>query len=102
MEENVSLQDVKDAVGKVMHPAIKCTLVELGIATDISLDGNQAIITLALPALGIPPAIINYFTTNLTEALAPTGLSVKFDKREMSSEEKQRFFSLEHANWKGL
>jgi len=102
MAENVTLQDVQDAAGKVKHPAINSTLVELGIATDIRLEGSSAKITLALPALNIPAGIINYFVETLTDAMDEIGVSLEIDKREMNDSERQRFFSLEQANWKGL
>ena len=102
MAENISLQDVKDAAAKVRHPAINSTLVELGIVNDIRLDGTHAKITLALPALNIPPAITKYFIDNLTGALGAIGVSLAVDQRVMDEEERQRFFSMEQANWKGL
>jgi metal-sulfur cluster biosynthetic enzyme len=102
MAENVSLQNVEDAVKNVMHPAINCSLVDLGIVKDVTLDGNSARMTLVLPALGIPPAIINYFKTNLSNALQNIGVSLDTDIREMDHVEKQKFFSMEQANWKGL
>jgi ATP-binding protein involved in chromosome partitioning len=102
MAENVSLQDVKNAIKNVMHPAINCSLVDLGIVKDVTLDGKSARITLVLPALGIPSAIINYFKTNLSNALQNIGVSLDTDIREMDDEEKQKFFSLEQEKWKGL
>jgi metal-sulfur cluster biosynthetic enzyme len=102
MAENVSLQDVEDAVGKVMHPAINSSLLALGIVKDIDFDGNDASLTLALPALNIPPAITNYMIDSLTEALQEIGVGVNVSTREMDDEERQRFFSMEQQNWKGL
>ncbi len=102
MGGNVSLEDVQEAVGKVMHPAINSTLLDLGIVKDIDFDGINASLTLALPALNIPPAITNYMIDSLTEALQEIGVGINVNTREMDDEERQRFFSLEQQNWKGL
>jgi metal-sulfur cluster biosynthetic enzyme len=102
MAENVTLQDVKEAAGKVKHPAINSTLVDLGIATDIRLEGSTAKITIALPFMAIPDAIKNYFRQTLTAAVGEKGVSLEIETREMNDVERQRFLSLEQANWKGL
>ena len=102
MAENVSLQDVEDAVGKVIHPAINSTLLDLGIVKDIEFDGSDASLTLALPALNIPPSITNYMIDSLTGALQEIGVGIDVNIREMDDEERQKFFSMEQENWKGL
>ena len=102
MAENVSLKDVENTVGTVMHPAINSSLLDLGIVRDIEFDGRNASLTLALPALNIPPVITNYMIDSLTEALQGIGVGINVNTREMDDEERQRFFSMEQQNWKGL
>ena len=102
MAENVSLQDVQDAVGKVMHPAINSSLVALGIVRDIDFDGSEASLTLALPALNIPASITNYMIDSLAEALREIGVGINVNTREMDDEERNKFLSMEQENWKGL
>lgn len=102
MAENVSLQDVENALGGVMHPAINSSLLDLGIARDIEFDGSEATLTLALPALNIPAGITNYMIDSLTETLEEIGVGIKINIREMNDEERQNFFSMEQENWKGL
>ncbi len=102
MAENVSLQDVENAARKVIHPAINSTLLDLGIVKDIEFDGSDASLTLALPALNIPPPITNYMIDSLTEALQEIGVGINVNIREMNDEERQNFFSMEQENWKGL
>jgi metal-sulfur cluster biosynthetic enzyme len=102
MAENVSLQDVQDAVGKVMHPAINSSLLALGIVRDIDFDGSEASLTLALPAPNIPASITNYMIDSLAEALQQIGVGINVNTREMDDDERQRFFSMEQENWKGL
>jgi metal-sulfur cluster biosynthetic enzyme len=102
MAENISLQDVQNALERVMHPAINSSLVALGIARDIEFDGSEATLTLALPALNIPAGITNYMIDSLAEALEEIGIGLKINTREMDDEERQRFLSMEQENWKGL
>ena len=55
MTESISEEEVHQAVGQVMHPAISRSLVELGMVKDITLGHNKVTLTLALPTLGILP-----------------------------------------------
>lgn len=57
-KKNVKEEDVHQAIGQVMHPEISHTLVELGMVKDIALKGDEVALTLVLPFLSIPPALI--------------------------------------------
>ena len=54
MTKNISEQDVHEAIAKVKHPAIDCTLVELGIVKDIEVKGDKVVVTIAFPVPNIP------------------------------------------------
>ncbi len=101
MTENISEEDVHHAIGQVMHPAISHTLVELGMVKDTALKGNEVILTLVLPFLGIPDVIKDYLVDSLREAIAKLGVNVEIKIAEMNKEEKEAFLAMEEEGWKG-
>ena len=96
MDEEAIIQ----AIQRVEHPEINCTLVELGMVKDIQVSGNQVSLKLVLPFLGIPAAIRNYMIHSLQQAVADFGAKLKVQVAEMTPAERQRFFALEQQNWK--
>ncbi len=100
--KDVSQEDVYQAVGQVMHPAIGRSLVELGMVKDITLDHGKVTLTLALPILGIPAYIKDHLVNSLRNAVV--GLGAEFDVKvaEMNDEERQAFLAMEQESWKGL
>ena len=102
MGTNISLQDVQEAMGKVTHPAISRTLVDLGMIKDIGLHGSEARLTLVLPILNIPAPIKDYLVNSLREAVAALGVQLEVDVAEMNEKERQAFLAMEQESWKGL
>jgi metal-sulfur cluster biosynthetic enzyme len=102
MVTNISLQDVQEAIGKVTHPAISRTLVDLGMIKDVSLHGSEARLTLLLPILNIPAPVKDYLVNNLGEAVAALGVQLEVKIAEMNEEERQAFLAMEQESWKGL
>jgi ATP-binding protein involved in chromosome partitioning len=102
MVTNISLQDVQEAIGKVTHPAISRTLVDLGMIKDVSLHGSEARLTLLLPILNIPAPVKDYLVSNLREAVAALGVQLEVEIAEMNEEERQAFLAMEQESWKGL
>jgi len=102
MAKNISSQDVQEAIGTVMHPAISRTLVELGMIKDIGLSGDEVRLTLALPILNIPAPVKDYLVNSLREAVAALGAQVKIEIAEMNEKERQAFLAMEQESWKGL
>jgi metal-sulfur cluster biosynthetic enzyme len=102
MVTNISLQDVQEAIGKVTHPAISRTLVDLGMIKDVSLHGSEARLTLLLPILNIPAPVKDYLVNNLREAVAALGVQLEVEIAEMNEEERQAFLAMEQESWKGL
>jgi metal-sulfur cluster biosynthetic enzyme len=92
--------EVLKKIKKVMHLAINLNLLDLGIVSDVELRDNKIIVTMVLPALGIP--IKDVLLSSVREALSDFKEEIDFELREMSEEEKANFFNLEHANWKGI
>jgi len=54
MNKNIFEENFRKAIAKVRHPAINCTLVELGIVKDITVKGNKVAVTIAFPVPNIP------------------------------------------------
>jgi metal-sulfur cluster biosynthetic enzyme len=102
MVKNISLQDVQEAIGKVAHPAISRTLVDLGMIKDVGLQGSEARFKLVLPILNIPPPIRESLVNSLREAVAALGVQLEVEIAEMNEEERQAFLTMERESWKGL
>jgi metal-sulfur cluster biosynthetic enzyme len=102
MVKNISLQDVQEVIGKVTHPAISRTLVDLGMIKDVGLHGSEARLTLVLPILSIPEPVKEYLVNSLREAVAVLGVQLEVEIAEMNEEERQAFLAMEQENWKGL
>ena len=102
MATNVSLPDVQEAIGKVTHPAISRTLVDLGMIKNVGLHGSEARLTLVLPISNIPTPIKDYLVNSLREAVAALGVQLEVEVAEMNEEERQVFLAMEQESWKGL
>ncbi len=97
--ENTDIEAIREVVGKVMHPAINCSLLELGIVKDLVLDDNKVKVTLAFPFAGIP--IANQLMESIREPISQLGVESDFEVTQMSPEEVETFLSMEQKNWKG-
>jgi metal-sulfur cluster biosynthetic enzyme len=102
MVTNISLQDVQEAIGKVTHPAISRTLVDLGMIKDVGLHGSEARLTLVLPILSIPVPVKDYLVNSLREEVTALGVQLEVEIAQMNEEERQAFLAMEQENWKGL
>jgi metal-sulfur cluster biosynthetic enzyme len=102
MATNVSLQDVQEAIGKVTHPAISRTLVDLGMIKDVGLRGSEVRLKLVLPILNIPAPVKNYLVNSLREAVAALSVRLEVEIAQMNDEERQAFLAMEQESWKGL
>jgi len=101
MLENISEEDVHQAVGQVVHPEISRTLVELGMVRDIALKDAEVTLTLVLPFLGIPASIKDYLMNSLRQAVMRLGANVEIRIAEMNEEERLAFLAMEQEGWKG-
>lgn len=88
------------AIEGVNHPAINCSLKELGIAKDLTIDEQGIHITMALPFAGVPQSVQQQMAESLVEPLVQFGKPIDFQLVVMNEDEKQRFLYLEQANWK--
>ena len=102
MTRNVSKEDVLRAVEQVMHPAISRSLVDLGMAKDITMEHGKVTLTLALPFLDIPVSIKDYLVNSLRKVVTDLGAEVEIRITGMNREEQQTFLAMEQESWKGL
>ena len=102
MSKSISKEDVYQAVGQVMHPAISRSLVELGMVKDVILEHGKVTLTLALPILGIPVSIKDYLMNSLRKAVVGLGAELEVKIAEMNDEERQAFLTMEQESWEGL
>ena len=102
MTNNISLGDVQQELGQVMHPAISRSLVELGMVKDVALKRDVVTLTLVLPALNIPASVKDYLVNSLRTAVAKLGAEVEVEITEMDEEERHTFLAMEQEGWKGL
>ncbi|HHE65770.1 MAG TPA: DUF59 domain-containing protein, partial [Bacteroidetes bacterium] len=82
------------------HPAIDCSLIDLGIVKDIKVEEDKVNITMAFPFPNIP---IRYqLVRSVQEPLEKLGLDVEVKTTVMNQEELQNFLKKEGENWKGM
>lgn len=99
MAKNISEKDILNLLAKVEHPAINCTLRELGIIKDISSKDNKVLITMALPFPNIP--IIDQLVSSIKEPIEKLGVEVEVKQTVMNQEELQAFLKMEEEGWTG-
>ena len=102
MAKNISEEDVRQAIGQVMHPEISRTLVELGMVKDIAVKDDEVSLTLVLPLLGIPASIKDYLVNSLRQAVMKLGAKAEIKIAEMNQEERLAFLAMEQEGWRGL
>jgi metal-sulfur cluster biosynthetic enzyme len=88
------------AIQRVEHPEINCSLVDLGMVQDIQASEEGVSLKLVLPFLGIPTVIRDYMVHSLQQAVAGFGARLEIQVTEMTPAERQRFLTLEQQNWK--
>ena len=99
MTNNISEQEIHQAVAKVRHPEIDRTLVELGMIKDIALEDDKVILSMALPFLGIP--IRDYLVHSVEEVVAKLGVEIEVKLTEMNKEERDAFMAMAQEGWIG-
>jgi len=89
MAKNISEQDVRKAIAEVKHPAIDCTLVELGIVKDIKVNGDNVVMTIAFPVPNIP--IRDMIVNSVREPIARLGVECQIKETIMDPTEREAF-----------
>ena len=100
MANNISEEGFRKAVAQVKHPAIDCTLMDLGIVKGITVKGDKVAVTIAFPVPNIP--IRNIIINSVKEAIAKLGAKCQIKETLMSQREREIFLDKEQKNWKGI
>ena len=95
----ISKTEVENALSGVEHPAIKHSLIDLGIVSNILLLGKKVIIEFAFPFPNIP--IADQLIGSIEKPINNLDLSFEHTIRTMNKEEKQKFLQMETEAWKG-
>ena len=98
MATDISSDKIKKILGKLKHPSINRTLVELGMIKDIKVKNNKATITLVFPFEGIP--IKDYLIDSVKTSLSKFGVNIEIKTTVMNQEELQKFLDIEQRYWK--
>jgi metal-sulfur cluster biosynthetic enzyme len=101
MPDNITREDVLNAIEKVEHPEIAATLTELGMILDVAVNGNVANVAMALPMMGIPEAVRNALVFSIQKPVEELGLQMQVQFFEMTPEVRDNFFAISQARWKG-
>jgi ATP-binding protein involved in chromosome partitioning len=99
MPNNISKEEIHQAVAKVRHPEIDRTLVELGMIKNITLEDDKVMLSMALPFLGVP--IKDYLVWSVEEVVTKLGLEIEVELTEMNQEERDAFMTMAREGWIG-
>ena len=95
MKKKISKSDVLDTLSSVLHPEIpNCSLLDLGMISEIEIQDHQVEITILLPSLDVP--IRQDLVDEVRKAIEniKADLSVEVKVMEMNTEQKAQFTSL--------
>jgi metal-sulfur cluster biosynthetic enzyme len=97
MSNNISKEEIHQAVAKVRHPEIDRTLVELGMIKDIAIVNDKVILSMAVPFMGIP--IKDYLVHSVEEVVTKLGVDIEVKLTEMNKEERDAFMAMAQEGW---
>ena len=92
---------ILSVLDKVEHPEIAVSLVKLGMILDVAPDEKTLRIALSLPRPDIPAAVLKAISDLIKNALNGQGLDIQMEYFDMTPDDRERFFALAKANWKG-
>jgi metal-sulfur cluster biosynthetic enzyme len=92
-------EDVLNVLSQVEHPAIRYSLIKLGMVTDVKLVGNKVSLVFAFPFPNIP--IADMLIQSIALPVKQMNLDLEYTTRVMNDQERQLFLQLETEAWKG-
>jgi metal-sulfur cluster biosynthetic enzyme len=92
-------EDVLNVLSQVEHPAIRYSLIKLGMVTDVKLIGNKVSLVFAFPFPNIP--IADMLIQSIALPVKQMNLDLEYTTRVMNDQERQLFLQLETEAWKG-
>jgi len=102
MDKHIRLENVRQAISNVKHPAIDYSLIKLGMVKDIILKDKNVTLRLLVPFIEIPERIKNHLIDSLRQPISNIGFNLDVNVETMNQEERERFLAMEQRNWKGL
>ena len=102
MDKNITSEDVRQAIGNVKHPAIDCSLLELGMVKDINVKDSDVTFRFLLPFAEVPENVKNHMINSLRESLTGLEVNVGIKTAIMDEAERQYFLTMEKKHWKGM
>ena len=91
-------EEVIQALSLIEHPAIRHSLIKLGIVTDIKLVKKKISLTFAFPFAYVP--IADFLIQSIAEPIKQMGLAFEYTTRVMNNQERNLFLQLEMEAWK--
>lgn len=91
----ISEKKIRNALSKIIHPAIKCDIIKLGLVRDISIKNDTAHILMAFPFVGFPVSDLPYriqIRNDIKKLIEDMGLRTAFDYDEMNISELEHLF----------
>ncbi len=101
MDDSTTRESVLSILEQVEHPEIALSLTELGMIIDAAVNDKIVRVAIALPKMDIPAAVYKAITDRVVTALQKPGITIQPEYFEMTVENRERFFALAKANWKG-
>lgn len=80
MTNNISEEEIRRAVAKVMPSKIGHTLAELEMIKEIPVSDNKVVLTMAFPFLVVP--IRDYLVHSVQEAVMKPGVEIEVQLKE--------------------
>lgn len=99
MPNEITLENIKELLGKVKHPAIDDSLLKLGMIKNMEMKNKEITVVLAFPFENIP--IKDQIMASVKEPLDKLNLDTKIETTVMNQDELQNFLSREQKNWRG-
>ena len=93
-------EKIIENISRVMHPAIRFSLVDLGIVKDINIIENSISVVFAFPFPNIP--IAEQLVKLVSIPILENGFEFDHNIVLMNESEKSSFMRLEAEGWKGL
>ena len=96
----ISLKDVKQTLSTVMHPEIKCSLVDLGMIEDVLCEEGKVRLTLNLPSLEVP--VKGVLVEGIKKALVDlaSSIEVEINIEQMTKQQRENFMKMAKEGWK--
>lgn len=99
MANDISEEEVRQALAEVKYPEIDRTLVELGMIRDVAVEGNRVMLTMAMPFPGI--SIKGLLVQSVREAVAKLGVEVEVKLTDVTQKERDTLLVMARQGWIG-